>query len=596
MEARLRPPVLERRLIAEAEKVTVKAIIAAILLVVGITVAGCHSAFLRYDLIGTGHLPRSALFPIMLFAVINPVWRFLFKKPLFTSSELLFIYCALVIMSGIPGQQFSNYLYTGLVSPVYHAHPRNMPELLQYEGLNWLQYIPDWAVPSKDPGSGVVAWVFEGMPEGARVPWQPWVLPLTLWTIFFFALFTSHVLIAALLRRQWVEDEKLSFPLAQVPVEAAEEKRLGSMARNLLFWLGFIILVFVFTFRALHIYFPYFPNINIYPNWGAIFQGRPFDVLNYTPFNIYFDMIGVTYLIPSDVGFSFWFFSFVGRRIRMVIRSAMGLTDHIPPLEHQTIGGLFMLFFLQMWVARKYLAYVFQQARQGKGGEEEALPYRHMLILLAICVLIVIAWTVKLGVAIHWAILLFAVHYMWRTVQARMIGESGLFIFWTPYPVHGGPSVLFMRLFGKELIGARNVVGLTMVSSKFGDSAACLVTQSPSRVQNRSFSQLEFASSFLPDAGFGIHCCPNMPPNQHSHHLPDACAKDGLVDERIPSLAGKRISNQVGARLEGSDLSILSHGRWSPFHSLPCLDALAILLVAVPPVRPCSQQRRPLVR
>ena len=197
MEARLRPPVVERHLIAEAERITIKAVVAAILLVVGVTVAGCHSAFLRYDLIGTGHLPRSALFPIMLFAAINPVWRFLFKKPLFTSSELLFIYCALVIMSGIPGQQFSNYLYTGLVSPVYHAHPRNMPELLQYEGLNWLQYIPDWAVPSKDPRSGVVAWVFEGMPEGTKIPWQPWVLPLALWTVFFFALFTSHVLIVA---------------------------------------------------------------------------------------------------------------------------------------------------------------------------------------------------------------------------------------------------------------------------------------------------------------------------------------------------------------------------------------------------------------
>jgi hypothetical protein len=110
------------------KRVTIKVVVAAILLVVGVTVAGCHSAFLRYDLIGTGHLPRSALFPIMLFAAINPIWRFLFKKPLFTSSELLFIYCALVIMSGIPGQQFSNYLYTGLVSPVYHAHPRNMPE------------------------------------------------------------------------------------------------------------------------------------------------------------------------------------------------------------------------------------------------------------------------------------------------------------------------------------------------------------------------------------------------------------------------------------------------------------------------------------
>ncbi|MCX7643175.1 MAG: hypothetical protein N2116_05155, partial [Armatimonadetes bacterium] len=115
MDARLLPVITERRVAAEGEKVTVKAVAAAILLVIGVTVAGCHSAFLRYDLIGTGHLPRSALFPVMLLVVINPIWRLIFKKPLFTSSELLFVYCALVIMSGIPGQQFSNYLYTGLV-------------------------------------------------------------------------------------------------------------------------------------------------------------------------------------------------------------------------------------------------------------------------------------------------------------------------------------------------------------------------------------------------------------------------------------------------------------------------------------------------
>ncbi len=477
MEARVRllAPAEVR---VERETVTVKAVVVSLLLVIGITVAGCFSAFLRYDLIGTGHLPRSALFPIMLFALVNPLWRWLFRKPLFTRSELLFIYCALVIMSGIPGQQFSNYLYTGLVSPVYHAHPRNMPELLQYEGLNWLQYIPDWLVPSKDPRSGVVAWVFEGMPEGGRVPWQPWVRPLALWTIFIFALFTSHILIAALFRRQWVEHEKLTFPLAQVPVEVADERRLTAMARNLLFWFGFTIPVFVYTFRALHLYFPYFPDINIYPNWGALFQSRPWDVLNYTPFNIYFDMIGVTYLIPSDVGFSFWFFAFVARRIQMVVRSAMGLSDHIPPLEHQTIGGLFALFLLQIWVARGYLRYVFQQARQGAAGADtEALPYRSMLLLLGICLLVATVWIVKAGVALPWTLLLLAVHYMWRIVQARMIGESGLFIFWAPYPVHGGPSVLFMRLFGRDLIGERNVVGLTMVSSKFGDSAACLVTQ-----------------------------------------------------------------------------------------------------------------------
>ncbi len=464
---------VERR-VEETATVTTKALVVGFLLVVGITVAGCYSAFLRYDLIGTGHLPRCALFPMLLLGLLNPMWRRLFGKLLFTRTELLFIYCIVLIMTGIPGQQFSNYLYLGLVAPIYFASPRNMPALLQYEGLNWLQHIPAWAVPSTDPRSGVVTWVFEGLPEGARIPWQPWVLPLTLWTLFYFALFFSHILIAALLRKQWVEHEKLTFPLAQVPVEVADERRLTAMARNLLFWFGFTIPVFVYTFRALHLYFPYFPDINIYPNWGALFQSRPWDVLNYTPFNIYFDMIGVTYLIPSDVGFSFWFFAFVARRIQMVVRSAMGLTDHQQPLEYQTIGGLFALFLLQMWVARQYLKHVLLQAWKGEQTDPNAtpIPYRHLLLLLSVCVAGVIAWTVGIGTALRWAIVLFVIHYVWRIMTARMVAEAGLFVFWIPNPVN-----FILRLFGRDLVGERNIVGLTMVGSKLTDSATCLLPQ-----------------------------------------------------------------------------------------------------------------------
>ena len=164
--------------------VTVKALVLGFMAVVGITVAGCFSAFLRYDLIGTGHLPRCALFPLMLLMLLNAIWKKLLRRALFKRSELLFIYCTILIMTGIPGQQYADYLYLGLVAPVYYSNPRNMPELLQHEVPNWLNYIPDWFVPSKDARSGVISWVFEGMPEGAKIPWQPWVTPLLVWTLF----------------------------------------------------------------------------------------------------------------------------------------------------------------------------------------------------------------------------------------------------------------------------------------------------------------------------------------------------------------------------------------------------------------------------
>lgn len=48
---------IEARPVEETASVTVKSLVVGFLLVIGITIAGCYSAFLRYDLIGTGHLP-----------------------------------------------------------------------------------------------------------------------------------------------------------------------------------------------------------------------------------------------------------------------------------------------------------------------------------------------------------------------------------------------------------------------------------------------------------------------------------------------------------------------------------------------------------
>ncbi|MCS6861072.1 MAG: hypothetical protein NZT92_12215, partial [Abditibacteriales bacterium] len=53
--------------------ITARAVAIGFLCVIGIAVAGCYSAFLRYDLIGTGHLPRSALWPVLVMVGFNAI-------------------------------------------------------------------------------------------------------------------------------------------------------------------------------------------------------------------------------------------------------------------------------------------------------------------------------------------------------------------------------------------------------------------------------------------------------------------------------------------------------------------------------------------
>ncbi len=452
---------------------TVRILIISFVLVVAITVAGCFSAFLRYDLIGTGHLPRCALFPLLILSVVNLVWRRLGGQPLLSRSELLFLYVAVLVMTGIPGQQYADYLYLGLIAPIYYSNPRNLPSLIQNPDLDWLPLIPDWMVPSKDPRDGVIMWVIEGTPPEAKIPWQPWVVPLIFWTLFYCALFFGKIAVAYVLRPQWATRERLTFPLCQVPREVADDQSVGRLLKSPLMWLGFSIPTFIYTLRAVHIYFPYLPTIDLYKNWGVLFLNRPWDQLNFVPFNIYFDMTGFAYLINTDVGFSFWFFYAV-RRIIMVFRSALGLSEHVRPLENQTIGGFIALSLFHTYVAREYLKSVLlpQRGRTETLTDSDRRSLRSSLYFFFICVIGLLLWSSSAGLSLRWSVLLFLLHFIWRILLARMVAEAGLFVYWLP-----NNEYLLLSLFGRDPIGQKNIVALHMIGSKLTDSATCVLPQ-----------------------------------------------------------------------------------------------------------------------
>ena len=57
---------------------------------------------------------------------------------------------------------------------------------------------------------------YEGLTPPDTIPWSSWTEPLILWGIFFLALYVCMVCVAVILRRQWTERERLSYPLTQV--------------------------------------------------------------------------------------------------------------------------------------------------------------------------------------------------------------------------------------------------------------------------------------------------------------------------------------------------------------------------------------------
>ncbi|MBN63936.1 MAG: hypothetical protein CME20_21475 [Gemmatimonadetes bacterium] len=68
-----------------------------------------------------------------------------------------------------------------------------------------------------------------------------------------------------MVRRQWVEYERLSFPLVQVPIaligEEKEEQGLVSrFCKNPVVWIGVLVPLVLYSQRALHNYFPIIPE------------------------------------------------------------------------------------------------------------------------------------------------------------------------------------------------------------------------------------------------------------------------------------------------------------------------------------------------
>ncbi|MYK42381.1 MAG: hypothetical protein F4049_19480, partial [Gemmatimonadetes bacterium] len=151
-----------------------------------------------------------------------------------TQSELITIYIMLVVACCIPGMGFTQFIIPCLVGSTYYATPENNWDFL------YNQYIPTWMIPR---GENVARYFFEGLPEGAAIPWGAWVLPLTYWYGFFLALSAAMICTMVILRKQWVDREKLAYPLVQVPMEMIKREEGRAIGRafftNKAMWLGF---------------------------------------------------------------------------------------------------------------------------------------------------------------------------------------------------------------------------------------------------------------------------------------------------------------------------------------------------------------------
>ena len=434
---------------ASALPVTLRAVLAGAVCS-ALTCALVTWAELVISTIRIGYLqlpPVSLVLLIVLVAAARGMSNVLKGRWSFTAAEQITVYVMSIMAAMVSSHGMAQKLIPLLVAPNYFATPMNGWQAL------FSAHLPHWLVPYNPKGPDaqpISVGYYEGLSGGGRLPGMAWVVPLLAWSVFLGLIFFSFLCLTAILRRQWVDNEKLSFPLAQLPLEvlSKDERGRNFFARPLV-WLGALIPVAVYGIDWVHQIEPVVPLIPMSMVLNDYMTSPPWNQVSYTPLIFSFAALGFFYLLPADVLLSIWFFFLLDRAEELVGIQYGFSMPHMPtswlPLfqGYQTIGAYVALVGYLLYVARPHLKNVWLNAIgriRTAEAQDEILSYRTafwgLTVSLVLCCLML--WAV--GMSFWLSVLeIVTVVLLIAVVMARSTAEGGLLMTETtfqPYDIY----------------------------------------------------------------------------------------------------------------------------------------------------------------
>ncbi len=403
--------------------------------------------------------PIGVMFLLFLLLILNGLVRLRFPEKALSQGELLTIYAMSMVSAPFASFGLVQFLIPSIADLRYFAR-------LELHWDKFLRYTPAYLYLQSDRA---IEGFFEG---GGKTPWQSWLVPLANWLLLALAIYFLFWCVGVIFRRQWVEREKLSFPLVAVPLEMLREPEKGhvfnSFLRHPLTLTGMsLALLSQISYGIYHLKPSIPPFVLLHYNLMRFFPNPPWNAMEWLELSLYPSILGIAYLVPSDLAFSCWFFFLVGK-IERVIGSAMGFSAsgesgfwaRFPGLEEQAIGSFLALFFLMIWTARHHLRDVLLKAigKENIDDSREPLSYRGAVIGSILSLVIILFWLKRAGLGFLPSFFFLGIFLVFSLVLSRMRAEGGLT--WLNVPDH--PSNMLVSALGVEGVGERN---LTILSS-----------------------------------------------------------------------------------------------------------------------------------
>lgn len=354
----------------------------------------------------------------------------------FSRGELLTIYIMLCISTSLCAHDMMQILMSLLGYPRWFATPEN-----QWES-KILPFLPGWLVV-KDKEALV------GMYVGGS-SFFPYIKhffpPLLAWGTFALLLLGSFYCLNLLFKDHWIKAERLSFPVAQIPLELTSEK--GDIFKNKLFWIAFAFSGGLDAWHGLHFFFPYLPDLNTRWDIAPYIRTPPWNAIGWTPLCFYPFAVGLAYFIPLDLAFSSWFF-YLFWKFQLVFRSAFAMEPMPGPYQSaQSSGAWIGIGLIALLGARKHIMSLIRE-----GQTKPLIGF----LLGFICL---VAFCHLAGMALWLAVAFFALYFLIAVAVARMRAELGP-------PTHdlyyAGPDWLLTSFLGTKTFGTQNLATLSLL-------------------------------------------------------------------------------------------------------------------------------------
>jgi len=345
-----------------------------------------------------------------------------------TTAELITIYTMMVIASAVPTMGLTAQVIPLSTGAHYYATPEN----------NWAETIvpniPAWAAPQgAAPDTPVITYLFEGLPAGGQVPWSAWVPSLSAWIPMLLAVHFVMICMMVLLRKQWVDNERLAYPLTYLPLAlaGADSKGWPVILSRKTFWIGFGIAFLAGSWVGLHNYFPPVPSLKLVQS-VALVKG-----IWSLSFRISFPMIGFFYLVSLETSFSLWFFNLLTQAVRAAMTSlGIASTENLgiygardPILKYVGTGAFLALVVTGLWVARGHLSLIWKRVT-GEAGpevdEKEILSYRVAFWGTIIGLVLIGWWLGASGLPALVVPLFLLMAFVFFIGLTRIVAESGM--------------------------------------------------------------------------------------------------------------------------------------------------------------------------